>query len=46
MLSIDFEHKTLRTTLELNIDLPVAHRERLMYLYFLDEMHKSSLEYT
>lgn len=45
MLPIEFEHKTLRTTLELNIDLPVTQRENLLHLNSLDEMHKSTLEH-
>ena len=46
MLPIEFEHKTLRTTLKLNIDLPAAQREHLLHLNSLDEMHKSALECT
>ena len=46
MLPIEFEHKTLRTTLELNIELPTAQREQLMHLNSLDEMHKATLECT
>lgn len=46
MLSIEFEHKTLRTTLELNISLPAAQEERLLHLNSLDEMRKTALERT
>ena len=38
MLPIEFEHKTLRTTLELDIELPIAKREHLLHLNSLDEM--------
>ena len=44
MLPTEFEHKTLRTTLELNIELPVAQREHLLHLNSLDEMWKIYLE--
>ena len=46
MLPIKFEHKTLRTTLELNIELPATQRERLLHLNSLDEMCKAALECT
>lgn len=46
MLPIEFEHKTLRKLLELNVDLPVEQRECLLHHNSLDEMHKSSLEHT
>ena len=45
MLPIEFEHKTLRTTLELDIELPVAQRECLLHLNSLDEMHKVAMEH-
>lgn len=44
MLPIEIEHKTLRTTLELNISLPTAQEERLLHLNSLDEMWKMALE--
>ena len=44
MLPIEFEHKTLRTTLELNIELPTTQREHLLHLNSLDEMCKATLE--
>ena len=46
MLPIEFEHKSLRTALELNIELPVAQREHLLHLNSLDEMRKATLERT
>ena len=46
ILPIEFEHKTLRTTLTLDIDLPVTQRERLLHLNSLDEMRKTALEHT
>ena len=46
MLPIEFEHKTLRTTLTLDIDLPAAQRECLLHLNSLDEMRKTTLEHT
>jgi len=46
MLPIEFEHKTLITTLTLDIDLPAAQRERLLHLNSLDEMRKTALEHT
>lgn len=46
ILPIEFEHKTLRTTMELEIELPIIQRERLLHLNSLDEMHKVALECT
>ena len=46
MLPIEFEHKTLRTALELNIELLAAQRERLLHLNSLDGMRKATLEHT
>ena len=46
MLPIEFEHKTLRTTLPSDIELLVAQRECLLHLNSLDEMHKATLEHT
>ena len=40
MLPIEFEHKKLRTTLELDIELPIAQRECLLHLNSLDEIRK------
>ena len=45
-LPIEFKHKTLKTALALDIELPVAQRERLLHLNSLDEMRKASLEHT
>ena len=44
MLPIEFEHKTLRIALALDIELPVAQREHLLHLNSLDEMWKIYLE--
>ena len=38
MLPIEFEHNTLHTALELNINIPIAQKERLLHLNFLDEI--------
>ena len=46
MLPIEFEHKTLCTTLDFNISLPAAQQERLLYLNSLDEIRKRALERT
>ena len=46
MLPIEFEHKTLRRTLALDIDLPTTQRECLLHLNSLDEMQKTTLEHT
>lgn len=46
MLPIEFEHKTLRTALELNIDIFDAQKERLLQLNALDEMRKAALQHT
>ena len=43
VMPIDFEHKTLRTTLELNLSLPAAQEERILRLNSLDEMRKTTL---
>ena len=42
-MPIEFEHKTLRTTLELDIALPVAQRDRILHLNELDEWRKLAL---
>ena len=44
MMPIEFEHKTLCTTLELNITLPVAQEEIILHLNSLDEMRKTNLQ--
>lgn len=46
MMSIQFEHKTLRTALKVNIDLPTAQEERILHLNSLDEMRKTTLHKT
>lgn len=43
MLPIEFEHKTLRTALELNIDIFYAKKKCLLQLNALDEMRKTTL---
>ena len=44
MLPIEFEHKMLRTALELNINLPTTQQERIIHLNSLDEIRKRALE--
>lgn len=46
MLPIEFQHKTLRTTLQLNIDISEAQKECLLQLSALDEIRKASLQHT
>ena len=43
VMPIEFEHKTLRTTLELNIALHVVQKDRILHLNELDEWRKSAL---
>jgi hypothetical protein len=43
MLPIEFEYQTLRTTTELDMDLPLAQRERLSKLNSLDEFRIQAL---
>ncbi|XP_057862521.1 uncharacterized protein LOC131070878 [Cryptomeria japonica] len=45
MMSIEFEHKTLRTALQLNMNLFGAQRARFMQLNALDEVRKMSLQH-
>ena len=42
LMPIEFEHKTLRTALELNITLPTAQQDRILHLNELDEWRKSA----
>ena len=44
MMPIEFEHKTLQTTLELNITLLAAQDERILHLKSLYEMRKIALQ--
>ena len=46
VMLIEFEHKTLRTALELNIALPAAQKDRILHLNELDEWRKSTLHNT
>ena len=46
MLPIEFEHKTLRIALTLDIDLLTTQRKHLLHLNSLDEMHRTTLEHT
>ena len=45
-MPIKFEHKTLKTTLEMDIDLSQAQEDRLLQLNGLDEYRKFSLHNT
>lgn len=40
MIPIEFEHKTLRITLELTMVIYAAQKERIMQLNALDEIRK------
>ena len=42
-MPIEFEHKTLRTTLKLGITLPATQQDHILHLNELDEWHKSAL---
>lgn len=46
MMPIKFEHKTLRTTLELDMDIFTPQKERVMQLNALDELRKLALQQT
>lgn len=46
IIPVEFEHKILRTTLELNTDLNEAQRERVMQLNELNEYKKYVLHNT
>lgn len=46
VMPIEFEHKTLRTALELDITLPAAQEDRVTHLNELDEWRKSALHNT
>ena len=43
VMPIEFEHKTLRTALELDITLPAAQQDRILHLNELDEWRKLAL---
>lgn len=43
---IEFKHKTLRTALELGMDLPAAQQDHILQLNGLDEQEKSALHNT
>lgn len=45
-MPIKFEQKTLKTTLELDVDISKAQQDRLLQLNALDEYHKSILHNT
>lgn len=45
MMSIEFEHKTLRTTLQLNMTLSEAQRDRILQLNSLDELRKMVVQH-
>jgi len=46
MMPIEFEHKTLRTALDLGMDLSKAQKERIIELNVLDESWKAALHHT
>ncbi|XP_057845636.2 uncharacterized protein LOC131055043 [Cryptomeria japonica] len=46
MMLVDFEHKTLRTTISLDMNLSATQEERLLQLNALDEIRKSTLQHT
>ena len=46
MMPVEFEYKTLRTTLELDLDLTTAQREKILTLNGLDEWRKPALHNT
>ena len=43
VMPIEFEHKTLRTALELGITLPATQQDHILHLNELDEWWKSAL---
>ena len=45
-IPIEFEHKTLKTALELDVDLSKAQEDMLLQLNALDEYYKFSLHNT
>ncbi|XP_057816422.1 uncharacterized protein LOC131029794 [Cryptomeria japonica] len=45
MMPVEFEHKTLRTVISLDMTLSVAQEERLLQLNALDEIRKSALQH-
>ncbi|XP_057863669.2 uncharacterized protein LOC131071739 [Cryptomeria japonica] len=46
MMLVEFEPKTLRTTISLDMTLSAAQEERLLQLNALDEIRKSTLQHT
>ncbi|XP_057865393.1 uncharacterized protein LOC131073047 [Cryptomeria japonica] len=46
MMPVDFEYKTLRTAISLDMTLSIAQKERIMQLNALDELRKFSLQHT
>ena len=46
LFPIDFKIKTLRTTLQVNLDLATTHKQRLNQLNELDEKRMSSIQQT
>ena len=45
-MPIEFEHKSLKMALEIDVDLSKAQEDMLLQLNFLDEYHKSTLHNT
>ncbi|XP_059076702.1 uncharacterized protein LOC131875973 [Cryptomeria japonica] len=46
MLAIKFEHKTLRTALQLNLTVSEAQKDHIMQLNALDELRKMVVQHT
>ena len=46
VMQIEFEYKTLRTTLELKVELTISQNDQILSLNGLDEWRKSALNNT
>ena len=46
IMPIEFEHKTLRIALELDITLPTTQQDHILHLNDLDEWHRLALHNT
>ncbi|XP_059075222.1 uncharacterized protein LOC131875190 [Cryptomeria japonica] len=46
MMPIEFEHKTLRMTISLDMTLSATQEERILLLNALDQIRKSALQHT
>ena len=45
MMPVEFEYKTLQTTVSLGMDISEAQRERIMQLNALDEIRRAALHH-